>query len=59
MKQLVQVVGADPSPDPLAADCKFVVEPCFEPGGDDGRLGFTDEYPEGCPPSPGGEPVLP
>lgn len=56
VKQFVQVVGADPSPELLAAPCRFVVEPCLEPGGEDGRLGLTDEKPEACPaPSPGGE----
>lgn len=44
MKQFVQVVGVDPSPELLpAAFCRFVVEPCLDPGGDDGRLGLTDE----------------
>lgn len=56
VKQLVHVVGAFPSPWLPAAACRLVVEPCFEPGGDDGRLGATDEKPDMVPfPSPGGE----
>lgn len=46
VKQFVQVVGVDPSPELLAALCRFVVDPCFDPGGEDGRLGLTEENPE-------------
>lgn len=56
MKQFVHVVGAVPSVDELLAAWRFVDEPFFEPGGEDGLLGFTDEYPEAWPaPSAGGE----
>jgi hypothetical protein len=56
VKQLVQVVGVFPSPWFPPAPCRFVVEPCFDPGGDDGRLGVTDENPESVPAaSAGGE----
>lgn len=43
MKQFVHVVGAVPSVDELLAACRFVEEPFLDPGGDDGRLGFTEE----------------
>lgn len=46
MKQFVHVVGAVPSVEELLAACRFVEEPFFDPGGDDGLLGLTDEYPE-------------
>lgn len=52
VKQFVQVVGVDPSLELLAAPERLVVEPCFDPGGDDGRLGLTEEKPEA---SAGGE----
>jgi hypothetical protein len=58
VKQLVHVVGGAgfPSPWLLAAPCRFVVEPCFDPGGDEGRLGAADEKPDTTPePSAGGE----
>lgn len=56
VKQFVHVVGAVPSVDELLAACRFVEEPFLDPGGDDGLLGFTDEYPEACPAaSAGGE----
>lgn len=54
VKQLVHVVGALPSP-PLPAPCRFVVDPCLDTGGDDGRLGATEEKPDIVPGSPGGE----
>lgn len=39
-----------------AAACRLVVEPCLEPGGDDGRLGATEENPDMVPfPSPTGD----
>lgn len=43
VKQFVHVVGAVPSAEELLAACRFVVEPCFEPGGEDGLLGLTEE----------------
>lgn len=47
VKQLVQVVGAAPSSWLLLAPlCKLVDEPCLEPGGEDGRLGATEEKPD-------------
>lgn len=56
VKQLVHVVGVFPSEVLLAADCKLVVEPCLEAGGDDGRLGATEENPDMVPlASPAGE----
>ena len=43
VKQFVHVVGAL-SPAAVAAPWRLVDEPCFEPGGgEDGRLGATDE----------------
>lgn len=54
VKQLVQVVGV--SVEFPAAPCKFVVEPCFAPGGgDEGRLAGTEERPDERPTSAGGE----
>lgn len=56
VKQFVHVVGAFPSFPLPAADCKLVVEPCFDMGGEDGLLGATDENPDMVPlPSPAGE----
>lgn len=54
MKQFVQVVGAFPSPWFPAAPCRLLVDPCLEPGGDDGRLGATDENPDMLPDASGG-----
>lgn len=54
MKQLVHVVGAPLSTCAPAAPAKFVVEPCFEPPGEEGRLGATEENPDMVPAS-GGE----
>lgn len=56
MKQFVHVVGVFPSVAFPAAACRLVVEPCLEPGGDDGRLGATEENPDMVPfPSPTGD----
>lgn len=56
VKQLVHVVGAFPSLPLPAAACRLVVEPCFEPGGEQGRLGATEEKPDMVSfPSPEGE----
>lgn len=56
VKQFVQVVGALPSAELPAAPCKFVVDPCFDPSGEEGRLGLTEENPEALPAaSVGGE----
>lgn len=48
----MHVVGEDPSLELLAAPGRLVVEPCFDPGGEDARLGLTEEKPEA---SAGGE----
>lgn len=57
VKQLVHVVGVFPSPPFPPAACRLVVDPCFEPGGgDEGRLGATEENPDMVPfPSPEGD----
>lgn len=56
VKQLVHVVGVFPSEVLFAAACRLVVDPCLDPGGDDGRLGATEEKPDMVPfPSPAGE----
>jgi hypothetical protein len=55
VKQLVQVVGPLPSLVPPAL-CRFVVDPDLGTGGDEGRLGATEEKPDTVPgPSPPGE----
>lgn len=42
VKQLVHVVGALLS-ELVPCPCRFVDDPCLEPGGDEGRLGATEE----------------
>lgn len=54
VKQFVQVVGTPFSPWAPAAPARFVVEPCFDPPGEEGRLGATEENPDMFPAS-GGE----
>jgi hypothetical protein len=46
VKQFVHVVGTPFSPGLPAAPARFVVEPCLEPPGEDGRLGATEEKPD-------------